>query len=420
MENDESNVRYDFQEPYTQIKTVDGVADWENSEAYQEYLGFIIAIGDCIKGRKITDDVSISPCCSRLISLLKKIRGFMDEFPPHEMQTRYGNPAYREWFSKLESSAEELVVEVLSEEGKDLVRAKVELVPYLVNGFGNKTRIDYGTGHEMTFVMFLCSLFKIGALKDSDKAAVGLKVFTEYIILCRDLQTIYRMEPAGSMGVWNLDDYQFVAFIWGAAQLCDKARIKPKSIPDPEIADMLCKENHFFACLAYIHSVKSGPFHEHSNQLWNISGVPLWPKVFSGLIKMYRAEVLCKFPVMQHTLFGSIFTLEKASKKNPDIPEYSAPAERPGVPGVDSPRPGATMMSRLPGQAVPEIGLPSGPGQNSLRGVKIPPTACPVPGIRAPGAMPVTQFPKADFNAQFQSSNMITRLPSPDFQTSNP
>ena len=67
------------------------------------------------------------------------------------------------------------------------------------------------------------------------------------------------MEPAGSMGVWNLDDYQFVAFIWGAAQLGDKARIKPKSIPDPEIAEMLSKENQFFACLAYIHKVKSGP-----------------------------------------------------------------------------------------------------------------------------------------------------------------
>lgn len=37
--------------------------------------------------------------------------------------------------------------------------------------------------------------------------------------------------------------------------------------------------------------VKTGPFAEHSNQLWNISGVPTWSKVNAGLIKMYKAEV---------------------------------------------------------------------------------------------------------------------------------
>ena len=37
--------------------------------------------------------------------------------------------------------------------------------------------------------------------------------------------------------------------------------------------------------------VKSGPFAEHSNQLWNVSGVANWGKVNSGLIKMYKAEV---------------------------------------------------------------------------------------------------------------------------------
>jgi len=37
--------------------------------------------------------------------------------------------------------------------------------------------------------------------------------------------------------------------------------------------------------------VKTGPFAEHSNQLYNISGVPAWSKVNSGLIKMYKAEV---------------------------------------------------------------------------------------------------------------------------------
>ena len=51
---------------------------------------------------------------------------------------------------------------------------------------------------------------------------------------------------------------------------------------------------------------------EHSNQLWNVSGVQSWNKVYIGLIKMYRAEIISKLPVIQHTYFGSIFTLEPA------------------------------------------------------------------------------------------------------------
>lgn len=37
--------------------------------------------------------------------------------------------------------------------------------------------------------------------------------------------------------------------------------------------------------------VKTGPFAEHSNTLWGISGVAEWNKVNSGLIKMFKAEV---------------------------------------------------------------------------------------------------------------------------------
>ena len=52
-----------------------------------------------------------------------------------------------------------------------------EISVYLIEGFGNSTRIDYGTGHEMAFVMFLCALFKIEVFAKTDLAAVGLKVF---------------------------------------------------------------------------------------------------------------------------------------------------------------------------------------------------------------------------------------------------
>ena len=94
-----------------------------------------------------------------------------------------------------------------------------EIVTYLIDSFGNSTRIDYGTGHEISFIMFLCCLFKIGVLGDYDKVATGCCVFPRYLDLARKLQKTYRMEPAGSHGVWSLDDYQFVPFIWGSSQL---------------------------------------------------------------------------------------------------------------------------------------------------------------------------------------------------------
>ncbi|KAF2343596.1 Phosphotyrosyl phosphatase activator PTPA, partial [Trinorchestia longiramus] len=61
--------------------------------------------------------------------------------------------------------------------------------------------------------------------------------------------------------------------------------------------------------------VKTGPFAEHSNQLWNVSGVQSWSKINQGLIKMYKAEVLHKFPVVQHVLFGSLLSISEAQSR---------------------------------------------------------------------------------------------------------
>jgi len=405
MSNMDTSPPFIYEAPSKKVKSPDMIHAWEQSEAYEEYLGFIMAIGEAIKGKKIRDELSMSQVCSQLVKLLETLSSWVAEIPAVEMSARYGNSSYRTWFDKLVNEGEGLISELLPEA---LAPAVVELTGYFKDSFGNRTRIDYGTGHEMTFVMFLACLFKIGALEDSDRPAVGLKVFSAYMDLSRLLQTTYRMEPAGSQGVWSLDDYQFVSFIWGAAQLVDHPRLKPGAIPDPDMAISLYKDYHIFACLAYIHKVKTGPFSEHSNQLWNISAVQFWSKVYLGLIKMYRAEVLCKFPVIQHSLFGSVLTLKQSTNPVPSLAmsgnqrgprnadprlQESMPGKMPGSmdPMIHASMPGrapGSMQGRMPGSIPQNTRFPGPIPQDSFPGSR------PI-NANFPGAVPQDSFPRS-------------------------
>jgi serine/threonine-protein phosphatase 2A activator len=64
--------------------------------------------------------------------------------------------------------------------------------------------------------------------------------------------------------------------------------------------------------------MKKGPFFEHSPTLYDISAVPYWWKINKGMVKMYKAEVLGKFPVIQHFPIGRVFfPLDEATNTIP-------------------------------------------------------------------------------------------------------
>ncbi|XP_049516649.1 serine/threonine-protein phosphatase 2A activator isoform X1 [Dermacentor silvarum] len=307
----------EYVEPKRQVQTPDDMVRWTKSEecedhtkgaftiicAYSEYVGFILALNEKIKGKKMTDELLLSEVTTKLLSVLETLDTWVREIPPIDQPQRFGNTAFRTWLKKVQNESVRLLGEALP---SNFHGALVELVPYFNDSFGNITRIDYGTGHEMSFAMFLCCLFKVGALTEADSPAVVLRVFQRYLELVRHLQLEYRMEPAGSHGVWSLDDYQFLPFIWGSGQLIDHPTIEPKSFAAAGFSEAYSRDYMFMGCIEFISKVKTGPFHEHSNQLWNISGVPSWAKVNTGLMKMYKAEILGKFPVVQHVVFGNL------------------------------------------------------------------------------------------------------------------
>ena len=86
--------------------------------------------------------------------------------------------------------------------------------------------------------------------------------------------------------------------------------IKPKSINNEDIIEVYHEQYLYLGCIKFVKQVKKGPLHETSPMLNDISQIPTWAKVASGMMKMYQVEVLSKFPIMQHFYFCELLTLE--------------------------------------------------------------------------------------------------------------
>eukprot|EP01018_Ginkgo_biloba_P035919 Gb_10623 [translate_table: standard] len=297
---------YSFQPPRRKIVSTEDIEKFHRSEAGKTFLGFVVALSDSIQGHKVSDYCLESPVIKNIVEVLAVMDSWVDEIPPVQQPARYGNPAFRQWQERLKQG-QELMLKILPQE---LHSAVIEIFPYFADSFGNAFRIDYGTGHETNFAAWLFCLARLGIIREDDYQAVVSRVFVKYLGLMRKLQTTYWLEPAGSHGVWGLDDFHFLPFIFGSSQLVDHKYMKPKSIHNQDILDNFSHEYLYLSCVAFVKKVKKGLLAEHSPMIDDISGVPNWNKVNSGMRKMYKAEVLEKVPIMQHFLFGSLIKWE--------------------------------------------------------------------------------------------------------------
>ncbi|KAF8313907.1 Phosphotyrosyl phosphatase activator [Cantharellus anzutake] len=296
-----------FSQPLKAILSPSHLAQFQDSETYEKVVKYIERLNDSVIGVKTRDDCSESEGIKAVLSILDQVEEIAKSTPPvNNAASRFGNPAFKDFYDKVSSASSSL-----HEQLPDIPSEAIdELSVYFRESWGNRSRIDYGSGMELNFLCWILCLEELKVVQESDHTALVIRVFWRYIAVMRILQQSYWLEPAGSHGVWGLDDYHFLPFLWGSAQLRNHRYIKPKSIHDTDIVEEFSRDYMYLACIKFINSIKSATLRWHSPMLDDISAVKTWEKVNTGMIKMYKAEVLNKLPVMQHFLFGSILSFQ--------------------------------------------------------------------------------------------------------------
>lgn len=171
-----------FTKPVKRIHEGPDVSRFLTSLAYRDIGIFVLQLNHAVIPRHqsdtpvprmfpLTKKDSSTPSIKALQTLLLKIDALIAEAPPDPGPRRFGNVSFRKWSSMLEEQLTGLlgqgnIGEALQAGGPD---AMEEVGSYLLGGFGSSQRLDYGTGHELSFLAFLGCLWKLGYFQDGEQ-----------------------------------------------------------------------------------------------------------------------------------------------------------------------------------------------------------------------------------------------------------
>lgn len=180
-----------FHAPEKCIRTKKQMNLFSGSESERRFVHFIQELNTSVIGTKNGNIHVTTKSIQALLDILNQLEIWVSEISPTTSVTRYGNVAFRSWLAHLEKNSNELLGTLLPPSMQD---AKVELIPYILQSFGDPSRIDYGTGHELNFVALMYCLYSLGIFVKDDFSSLVNFVFKEYVKLVRKLQRVYRCD----------------------------------------------------------------------------------------------------------------------------------------------------------------------------------------------------------------------------------
>lgn len=178
---------YPFACPVKRINEGHDVSRFLRSKAYHDLMLFLLQLNRAMFPCRISDpatkeqtarvwnidapELILSDTVRHIRALLVELNAIIDDVPPDPGPRRFGNVSFRRWYDTVEAQLPTLLSRYLPERVLSFptssdVAPQTELLSYLLGAFGSSQRLDYGTGHELSFLAFLGCIWKLGGFSD--------------------------------------------------------------------------------------------------------------------------------------------------------------------------------------------------------------------------------------------------------------
>ncbi|XP_017128162.1 serine/threonine-protein phosphatase 2A activator [Drosophila elegans] len=302
--------------PVKQVHGIEDVNRWVRSQAYYDIVAYISNTSRAIQGHRMTSDFPVTEQMRQLCEIFDGLEHLLVEHTPRIEDTSTALPA-----AKIKSNCygfwlRDMYQHVFRKLGEIIpaihCRHINELGQYLRRSFGNAKSMDFGPANELMFLFFLCGLFRAGILLAKDTLAAALMLFNRYAHLVRRMVAIYGLQTAKDP-VCTIDDFIFIPYLWGAAQLSLEAPFSPLQCEQAKVLESQKQDYMIVEVVDYLlRNGGGGQLSQVAFQLWSILSIPTWAQVYMGFERNVIDNLLCSLHTMEHAIFGELMSFDPA------------------------------------------------------------------------------------------------------------